>query len=69
MDVEIERIQVSTRKLTIDSTTEPELFASSRSRFENMAHAELLANGLASPVSQAFGGSFTTFPIDNPSGE
>jgi len=32
-----------------------------------MGHAELLAHGLASPVSQAFGGSFTTFPIDNAS--
>ena len=69
MDVELETDTHTTKKLTIQSPSDDDLFTSTRGGFGNMGHAELLAHGLASPVSQAFGGSFTTFPIDNAQGE
>ena len=69
MDVELEIVTQTTNKLSIESPSDDNLFISTKRGFGNMGHAELLAHGLASPVSQAFGGSFTTFPIDNASGE
>ena len=69
MDVATETSIETTKKLSIETKNEPRITVETQSAPVNLLHSELLAKGLASPVSQAFGGHFTIFPIDNPPGE